>query len=375
MGKVAPDTFPGLKYNLMLCSNYVMNFYVPQGIEGISAPVLSLNVDGTALLPQFEAGTIDGESHDVFGYMLGIADTEIKTFYLVYTIGEDKLAFPIYVGVPTYAAEVMKQYAEDESAKGEAAKTLVVNMANYATKVFALNGGVDVEASGAKIYYEILAQYGEEYLGYYESLTNDRFATGGDLYAKHQVSKLNWIAGSEDAGDSEALGYIKSIGFSFNTFEPAYVIKFSDAAIAKGLQQPDASGATEHYKAGLHVYAGFDGLLPAKLWAENGGNKYYGEADVWGENGNADYDYFAMATNSSWDTTGANFNIDNIRNDLTIKVYFCENDVTSAVGEVNYNLAAYINSMLKDAEGNAAYIEAAKAIYAYSYVSAVYNAN
>ncbi len=390
MGKVAPKTFPGLKYGLSLYSNYVMNFYVPSEIEGVSDVVVSTISDGTASITKLAPEALDGVAYNKFGYILGIADTEIKTFYLVYNVGEDRIAFPVYVGVPTYADYVMEEYANDTSAKGEAIKALVVNMANYATKVLALNGN-DMTSEGAEIYAGIVDKY-EAYLSYFNGLTNDKFALGGELYNKHRVDSLNFVTKSdENLGNIEALTYIKSIGFNFNTFEPSFIIKFSDAAIAKGLQAPDASGATEYNKAGLHLYSGTFGQSASKTWAEKDGNKYYGDADIWAtynngsasidNNCNAGYEYYAMA-NSGWDDiTESNiasnewYKDNNIRANLTIKVYWSASDsATQTVGEVNYNLAAYINAMLRNEAANEAYIEAAKAIYAYSYVAEVYGA-
>ena len=379
MGKIAPDTFPGLKYSLSLYSNFVMNFYVPTDIEGVSNLVISTNADGSSLISEFAPEAIDGVTYDKYGYMLGVADTEIKTFYIVYNVGDDRLSFPVSVGVPTYAASVMEEYSEDNSSAGVALKTLVVNMANYAVKVLELNGS-DMNSDGAKIYNEII-NANADYLSYYNSLTNEKFLADGEFYNKHGVASLNYVS-RDDESNSEALSYIKSIGFNFNTFEPAFIIKFSDAALAEGLQAPTANGSTEYFKAGLRVYAGTSPQFAAKVWAEKDGNKYYGLADIWASvnadgvydnNCSSEYEYFAMAVGSDDNASIEWYKDNNVREDLKIKIYMSENDSTAEiVGEVNYNLAAYINAMLKDAEGNADYIEAAKAIYAYSYVSEYY---
>ena len=108
------------------------------------------------------------------------------------------------------------------------------------------------------------------------------------------------------------------------------------------------------------------------MWAEKDGVKYFGSADIWLDNCDADYEYYAMAVGNDNNSLNEWYKDNNVREDLTIRVYKSSPETTLEVGCVNYNLAAYINAMLKDADGNAAYIEAAKAIYAYSYVSEYY---
>lgn len=385
MGKVAPDTFPGLQYNLSLYSNYVLNIYVPQEIDGVSNVTVSTVEDGSIMFSQFESGTIGGVEYDKFGYMLGIADTNVATYYVVYYVDEQMISFPVTVGVPTYADIVMGMYADDTSAKGEATKTLIVNMANYALKVLEVSDS-DMNSEGAQIYADIVSEYGAQYLTYYAGLTNDRFLAEGDLYAKHGVADLNWTTKTgANEGETEALGYVEAIGFEFNTFEPVFYLKLSDAAVntTYGLQKPSSSGSTGYYNTGLHVYAGYYGQIATKMWAEKNGTKYYGGADIWLENSSTEYDYYVSATNNAWNTLGANaarqnwFKVSNITANVTFRFYENRSDIVDAaevrvIGDVNYNLAAYVNSMLSDAVANAEYIEAAKALYAFSYASGLY---
>ena len=167
MGKKAPDTFPGLMYNLSLYSNFVMNLYVPADIEGVSNVTVSRTSNGSVGITKFENGTLYGKEYEKYGYMLGVADASMQTFYIVYNVGEDTIAFPVYVSVPEYADIIMgKDYEADE-----ATKTLIVNMANYATKVLAINDG-DMTSEGAQIYADIIAHTPES-LDYYNQLTND----------------------------------------------------------------------------------------------------------------------------------------------------------------------------------------------------------
>ena len=154
----------------------------------------------------------------------------------------------------------------------------------------------------------------------------------------------------------------------------------------------------------MHIYAGYSNPTYATTWAEKDGNKYYGGAGVWAistttkneETGedtyvyenkcDSSYSYYTISANNVWDAIGKDgngneyaprqelFKIKNARNNITFRVYWSpDNSKTDTVGDVNYNLAAYINSMLSDAEGNADFIAAAKALYAYSYVSEFYS--
>ncbi len=376
MGKVAPDTFPGLKYNLSLYSNYVMNFYVPMEIEIEGVTVTNLTVsttpDGSMGISKFDSGTLGGVAVDKYGYILGLGDIETKTFYVVYNVGEDRIAFPVYVSVPAYAYIVMDTYEEDESPKGEATKALIVNMINYANQVFDLDPDFDKNSDGAKIYNAIIAQYGEKYLSDYKSLTDERFKEGGDLYSS--VEALN--VGATD-GDREARSYVESISFNFDTYEPTFLIKFSPAAKQIGITKPDKNGTITYGHKGLFIYSGYvgDSTLSAKTWAEKDGEKYYGDADFWD---NADYDYYASTSNGVWNATGENanrqeyFKVQNVRKDLRILLYLGDGTNATKVGEVKYNLAAYINYMIESGEDYSNCIKAAKALYAYSYVSEVY---
>ena len=380
MGKVAPDTFPGLKYNLSLYSNYVMNFYVPMEIEGVTNLTVSTTPDGSTGISKFDSGTLGGVDVDKYGYILGLGDIEAQTFYVVYNVGEDRIAFPVYVSVPAYADIVMDMYKEDESPKGEATKALIVNMINYANQVFDLDPDFNKDSKGAEIYNDIIAQYGEKYLSYYNGLTDEKFEAGGDLYVNHGVADLNWTTkiGATD-GDREALSYVESISFEFDTYEPTFLIKFSSAAKQIEIAKPDENGVINYITEGLFIYSGYVdvGTLSAKTWVEINGEKYYGDADSWGDTG---YDYYASTSNGAWNITGENanrqefFKVQNVRKDLRILLYRGDGtkDGTTKVGEVKYNLAAYINYMIESDEDYSNCIEAAKALYAYSYVSEAY---
>ena len=385
MGKVAPDSFPGLKYNFSTYTNYVLNLYVPMNIEGISNLTVSTVEDGSILFTQFADGTLEGVPYHKYGTMLGLASTEINTYYIVYYVDGQKVAFPVTIGVPTYAELVMAMYDEDTSAKAEAAKTLIVNMANYASKVLALNDA-DLTVGGAKIYADIVAAYGAKYLTYYNTeLTDSAFSNSGTLYGYHKDA--NWVTKQyASEGDAEAASYIESISFVFDTFEPRFIIKLSDAAVDKGLQKPSSSGTTSYYGYGLHAYTGYYTSVYNHMWAEKDGKVYYGGANIWTTNGDKSYDYYMAASNTTWDNLQnperqEYYKVQYIRNKLEIKFYWSPDaSTTNAVGVVNYSLPIYIHELLgEDAEGNFTkadanreFIDAAKALYAYSYVSAAY---
>ncbi len=383
IGKVAPDTFPGLKYNLSLYSNYVLNFYIPAGLEnkGVSNLTISEYEDGSIFFNKFASGMLGGVEYDRYGYVVGIADTELKSYYIVYYVDETQITFEVKnIGTPYYAYQVMEEYKDKNDAKSELTKTLVVNMANYADKV--LDVAEDDKSSlGAQFYTNILTNYGDQYLGYYNGLTDNRFAStgdGNDIY-QSDVADLNWITKTGDA-----ISYVESISFNFNTFEPTFIIKLSETAVNQGICKPGEDGMAGYYGMGLHIQTGFYASAYAQIWAEDPvGEKLDGTDDVWGASTSTDYNYYVSANNNgAYNESGNWLNSANMlqyfRNDLNIDVYYAAEDGVNPtlVGCVNYSLAAYINSMIdsKNAANYTAEIEAAKALYAFSYASAMYKA-
>ena len=144
----------------------------------------------------------------------------------------------------------------------------------------------------------------------------------------------------------------------------------------------------------MHAYIGWGHDLAAVTWAQKEGSdrRYYGNFHIWSTidsdgkvTNNCDpdtYNYYAMSSQSDWNKTTEElkerqswFKVKDVRSNVIIKFYWnaTTTDTPEVVGIVNYNLAAYINSMLGDAEANAEYIEAAKALYAYSYASELYS--
>ena len=323
--------------------------------------------------------------YDRYGYIVGVAETELKSYYIVYYVDDTQIAFEVKnIGTPYYAYQVMEEYKDKEDAKSELTKTLIVNMANYADKVLDVADD-DKSSLGAQFYTNILTNYGEEYLGYYNGLTNDRFASTGDnndIY-QSEVADLNWIT-KNDETNATAISYIASISFNFNTIEPTFIIQLSEAAINQGICKPEDNGMANYQGKGLHIQTGFSGSAYAQIWAEDAnGEKLGGSADVWGDNTSAEYKYYVSANNNgaykengNW-VNSANM-LQYLRNDLNIDVYYAAEDGVnpSSVGRVNYSLAAYINSMVDSA--NAAdctdEIAAAKALYAFSLASEQYKA-
>ncbi len=323
MGKKAPDTIPGLKINLTLYSNYVLNFYVPETPEGVENLTVSTTPDGSFSLTELEPGTIEGARYSRFSYLFGAADTSIMKFYVVYTVDGEKLSYEMDYGVPIYAASAMQQLPCDATFT----KTLIVNIANYADKMLTLSGS-DKSELGAKVYEQILELYGEEYLSFYNSLSNEKFLENGEIYVKDGVA---------DTKSGDAMKYVDSLSFSFDTYAPAYIVRLSEEALAV---------------EGLSVYVAYgDGeFLPAtKLGEENIYASFAGE----GELGQKTLPLSKMAQNVKFD-----FRVGE-----------------ESLGTVEYNLASYVNFLLGEKYANLNFVVASKALYAFSYAASEYSEN
>ena len=323
MGKKAPDTIPGLKINLTLYSNYVLNFYVPEERSGVEDLVISTMPDGSSSITRLEAGTIGGVRYDRFSYLFGAADTKLVKFYVVYTLDGERLSYEIEYGVPYYAASAMQQLPCDATV----AKGLIINMANYADKVLTFADS-DKSDLGARAYLKLLELYGEDYLAAFNSLSNEKFLEGGEIYISDGVAETK-------LGD--AMAYVDGLGFNFDTYAPAYLLRPSSEALA-----------TESFK--IFVKYG-DAEFSEMYYDEDGG--YYVSFT-----GNAEDDQKSFSISKMTDTVTFEF-----RSGDTV------------LGEVKYNLAAYINSLLANESENENAIMAAKAIYAFSLAAENYRDN
>ena len=317
MGRKAPDEIPGLKLNLTLHSNYILNFYVPENVPGVSDVSIATTPDGSATLAKLESGTIEGARYSKFSYLFGAADTSIIKFYVLYSYEGERFSYEIEYGVPVYAAGVMQQLPCD----AVLAKTLVINIANYADKVLTLSGG-DKTTLGARAYAKLLQLYGEDYLGFYNSLSNEKFLEGGEIYVNDGVSGTKLGA---------AMQYVDALSFNFDTYAPAFLLRPSSAALATD---------------GFKVFVKY-------------GDAEFSEAAYSDEGG-----YYVSFLGRYYDKQES-FSASRLKDKITFE--FRSGD--SVLGCVDYNLASYINSMLGAAAENEAAITAAKAIYAFSYAA------
>ena len=323
MGRKNPDSIPNLKINLTLKSNYILNFYVPENSPGVSDLSIALVPDGSIMITKLDPGTIDGISYNKFSYLFGAADTSIIKFYINYTFEGQKFSYEVEHGVPIYAAGAMQQLSCDANYS----KTLIVNIANYADKVLDFTGG-DKTGLGSRTFSRLLELYGDDYLGVYTSLSNEKFSEGGEIYEALGVANNK---------TGEAMKYVSALNFNFDTFAPAYLLYPSAEALE-----------TENFK--VFVKYGDTDFSEAKYDNEAG---YYvsflGQAEEKQENFSA--------------------------NKLTDTITFQFRSGDAVLGSIDYSLAAYINSMLENANENAAAITAAKAIYAFSLAAKDYVLN
>jgi hypothetical protein len=283
MGKIAPDTFPGLQYNYTLFSNFMLNFYIPKDLDGATFESVSTVKDGSIKFEKTGEGTLKGISSLRYSYMFGAADTSVSSYYINYTLDDGtKLSFEVkYIGIPTYAHYILENYKSDDADKDELAKTLVVNMANYSDKVLT-EIGKSKDTMGAAIYAQILENYGEKYLSRYNNLTDEKFLANGEIYEADGIAALNWVTKNDEA-NATALSYIDGISFQFDENEPMFMIKLSEEAVKAGLQKPSGSGATAAHTHGLHLSTGFTGnQCYTLMWAEDASGKaYYGSTNIW----------------------------------------------------------------------------------------------
>ena len=417
IGKLNPDANTakevGMQFNLTLYNNSELNVYIPVVDTITNLEVYVVTDSGEYLIDYIMKGTIKGEEYYKYSYTLGTADTRILDFKVSYKIGTAALSYTFEYGIPSYANAAMTQISDTDT-NGVVAKALVMNMVNYANKVLAVMGETG-DSVGAEIYANLIATYATEggagynaaYLAAFNALEDTDFLAGGDIYVKDGVADINW-----NDPENAASQYVAGISFVFDTYEPCFVLEYSDAAIAKGIQRPDGGGSSGYFNGGVFAYAGYTGgpntvsVFPVAF--DKDGNKLTRADAVWysfdaatgaiTNNTNAENSYFAYAKNAYANhDKGSRFSISNLLNGVSFSILVGgepalatdpetgdllvnaegENyyrSVPTSVGTVEYNLSAYINSLLTadNAADNADEIAAAKALYAFSQAAGEY---
>lgn len=375
---------PGIKINISTYSDHRLNFYIPVYNRPDTVSGVNMTISGGAALGRLENVTIGGLEYEYYYIILGAAETEIIKFNLNYTSGNFALSQEINYGIPTYAVQVMESPVGTGNINEEA-KTLVVNMANYADKVLSVMGA-DKTTDGARLYSYILNTYGEGssygYLNIYKALTDDRFSESGDIYS-NSISGLTYKNSK----------YIESASFFFSLDEPAFAIKYNKDATKfsfenkegvntqYGIVAPNANGDVKWISGVVSTIRYHNdpnnstSLLAKHVAYEKNADGSNGalctNADIYGANSNYDsYNYWALSLSRNPHTNEYHslFSISKPITIVTYKYYSKSdtgaNDTTYDTQTVTYGLAAYIKDMIDS--NNTEFASAAKALYAYS---------
>ena len=394
MSGVAKDGAPtDVKINLTLYTNNELNIFVPLAelakcVEDYATNIRIVRLDGNNEIAVGSTGecTVYGQPYLKFGEKYGIADTAIYTYKIYYKIGDSTLSKTITYGVPYYASQVM------QTSDNETAKTLVINMVNYASSVIK-NLNVDKTGDvGAQVYAKLL----EKFPSYVRTYADADFLKDGTIY-ENEISKLNYNTVREDDPATENVDeslyspskWIESAGFYFSTNQPRfYAVLSEDAENSRnGIKKPGNNSGTYGFAGtGVFSYIAMYGEKerPGKLYARY--DDTGADAFVDWNNKDKEITYYLVAT--MFDAQNP-YKLSNMAENLSIIIYNTDgktgNDVTTYEGHdthITYSLSAYIYEMITaaNAEGvsdadKAEYLagaEMAKALYAYAKVAREY---
>jgi len=389
MEPTAKSAIPAnIKLNLTLFTNYELNIFVPltnlpEEIAKDSIRVVRLSgADNEQAVGSLGECTVYSDPYIKFGGdKYGVADTSINTYRIYYKADGVELYKELSYGVPYYASAVMQQSSNNE------ARTLVMNMVNYASKVIA---GLSVDKTGdrgAEIYNALLEK--EEFAALVRTYDDDLFLKDGDIW-KTDIKDLTYddvIADDPETDANEAQKaasyWIESAGFFFSTDQPLFYIKFSENAekTVNGIKKPTSSGNYAYWSTGFFGYIGVSGeaTRPGKLYARydaDGTNAYTAWNDSTKQisyylaaisDGSNKYSLYNMAET-------LNITLSNNNGDSKNQAFYDGNGVTA-----KYSLAAYIGEMITMANNEALSADAraeyraaadmAKALYAYAKVT------
>jgi len=394
-GKGAPKEFSieNFKLNLTLYTSYELNVFVPltglpEDIAKDSIRIVRLSgADNEQAVGSLGECTVYSEPYIKFGGdPYGVADSSINTYRIYYTVEGTELYQEFEYGVPYYASAVMQQSESSE------AKTLVMNMVNYASKVIAGLSVDKTDDEGAQVFEGLLAV--PEYRNLVRTYDDDLFLENGDIW-KTDIKDLTYDdvvaddpATEENEAQKSAGHWIESAGFFFSTDQPLFYIKFSENAenSTNGIKKPYAAGGNYAYWSyGMFAYIGMKGeaTRPGKLFARYDGTNIDAYSD-W-NNKNKDISYYLVGVKTD---TQNNYYIYNIAETLNINISNNNNTSASPVFyegngvSATYSLAAYIGEMITMADNETLSPEAraeyrtaadmAKALYAYAKVAREY---
>jgi len=373
-------TIEDVKIGLSLYSYYELNIYLPEFNRARLISDVRITEGGAILgkrlvvnssnKPTGEGWTIGGVAYEKYYINIGVSETRERTYLVSYEVAGTEITREIKYAVPYYASQIM---ADNNQSKE--AKTLVVNMANYALATIALTG----EEADTRIYEGIVRIYGDEYLGGFTALSDERFAASdnaetegvtNDIY-NAEIKDLNYKT-------AEFAKYVESASFFFSSYEPAFAIKYSDAAkqFAKadgtviGVKVPASNGTISYHKVGVWTYFqyGTSGSTFGYHYAyDASGNKV---AISSGSDASLDYYAFSFNPYSTSDRYYSNHNLRNINEIINMKVYtlsvLANNNANHADSDLKgedltYSLAAYIAGMIEERDETSAALAAASA--------------
>lgn len=184
----------GIKYNLTTYASYVMNVYIPEGVNTVGMygdSALTVAVNG-------EAVEIDGKRYMKYSVPFGAGNIDVIRIYLRYTAeyGDTQTALTqeIRVSLLGYAEKILTG-----ADYGDTEKRLVADMLRYSNEVVKLDcGRYDIRAS-------MLLDEKREYL-----------------------TDLNGIVLSDETDASEISEYVDSAALLYGSYEPKFVFYYTE---------------------------------------------------------------------------------------------------------------------------------------------------
>ncbi len=349
---VSPDGgVSDIKINLSVSTDFKLNIYIPvfTAPNEVTNIVLARDEQGENLISATET-SIEANDYNKYTDIYGVAETDARSYYLIYTVGDDTVTQKINYGVPYYASAVMQKSDEEIGVK---AKNLVMNMVNYAYNILKLQDSSVMESEGAQIYELLLSNFGldsgYEYLNIYKSINAETFTnTEGSVY-KTQIENLTY---------DDLKSYVTP-SFYFSTGKPAFIFAYTDAAVAKGIRSPEIGS-----EGGVFLTYGFGGkaVNPATHIAyDSEGNSVDGP---WGDECSSDNAYYALCQASSAEYLA----VYELLAPMSVSVSV--NGITKVEG--TYSFAAYVKSLI---DGNhTEYLDLAYSLYAYALATEDYKA-
>ncbi len=393
---IAPEKgVSGMKINLSLRLDFDLNFYVP-------VPDSKLNVSNVMIskgTTKLDSGTIDqsgntyvyGQEVTVYGDLYtkhrdiyGVAELGTRTYTLSYTVGTTVITQDITYGVSDYVGQYMSTSKDDGNT---VPRTLVMQMVNYAVKV------VEHEDSGVTktgVINEVITKYEALLTKYPELLTTTEksyFTTDASVLAKIESSKKSVFGTDADgnvnttAPDNKVAYYLESPALYFSTGTPKFIFKYTDAALAQGIKNPNGNEMTDYgAKPGIFAYTGYNskatqGKHLAYAGGIGSGTKQSNSDAVWGDNTKTDGSVTYYVTMLDDTFRGNSFAVyellRNIQIDVNLTCYDSDASQYKTTGKASgkYCLEWYINGII---EGGAVDADVELAIALYDYAKVAY---